>query len=275
MDHDDRPRDLPALQRLMRELTQARIGLARAGPALATRELLAFQRAHAQARDAVHTALDARSLLAGAVDLGLDAIALHSRARDRTAYLARPDLGRSLDDVSVDRLHAGAHPGSLAIVIADGLAAAAVHANALALLRNVVPLLRSDGWRLAPLSIVEQGRVAIGDEIAQRLGAQLVVVLIGERPGLSATDSLGAYLTFNPHSGCTDAERNCISNIRTAGLSCEDAAHRIAHLSAAMRRCGYSGMMLKDETVANDRLIPFAPPANVESTSVKVDRPLM
>ncbi len=206
----------------LRDLTAARIALGRAGHSLPTAELLAFQLAHAKARDAVHHPFD---------PLAFDGVVLKSAARDRATYLRRPDLGRRLDPSSASRLTPGEYDA--VIVIADGLSATAVHRQAPVVLEHLLREL--DGWKLAPLCIVEQGRVAIGDEIGERLNAKLAVILIGERPGLSSPDSLGAYLTWSPRVGRTDAERNCVSNIRPEGLEPKLAAQRIAQLMRTAR----------------------------------------
>jgi ethanolamine ammonia-lyase small subunit len=230
----------------VRRLTPARIGLARAGSALATDEHLAFQRAHAEARDAVHDRLDPTALVAALEARGLRALALRSAAGDRATYLARPDLGRRLDDLSLDRLAACPRGHDLVLVLADGLSARAVTRHALPLLDAVLPALRQDAWRLGPVLVVEQGRVAIGDEIGGALETALVAVLLGERPGLSAPDSLGVYLTWAPRRGRRDAERNCLSNIRPQGLGYADAAVRLAFLLREARRLRLTGIALKD-----------------------------
>lgn len=222
----------------LRDLTGARIALGRCGHSLPTRELLAFQLAHAQARDAVHCPLDPSSLaIAGS-------LVLASAAPDRTTYLRRPDLGRQLDRASAQGLKQG--DWDAALVVADGLSATAVHRHAKTLFEALIPEL--EGWRLAPICIVRQGRVAIGDEIGARLGARLVVMLIGERPGLSAPDSLGAYLTWAPRIGRTDAERNCVSNIREGGLEPLLAAQKIAALMRAARDRQMTGVSLNTVT---------------------------
>jgi ethanolamine ammonia-lyase small subunit len=219
----------------LRELTAARIALGRCGHSLPTRELLAFQLAHARARDAVHHPLDLSSLAIR------PAIALRTAAPDRATYLRRPDLGRRLAAESAQRLTGG--DWDAALVVADGLSATAVHRHAGILIGALLPLL--EGWSVAPVCIVEQGRVAAGDEIGERLKARLAVVLIGERPGLSAPDSLGCYLTWTPRAGRTDAERNCVSNIRDGGLEPALAAHRIAQLMCAAREQKLTGVTLK------------------------------
>ncbi len=227
----------------LRQFTDARIALGRAGVSLPTSAQLAFQLAHAQARDAVHLALDAPRL---AQDIGQPCLLLHSAAADRITYLQRPDLGRQLDAASRALLQPGQH--DLAFVIADGLSAQAIMQNAAPLLALVLARVAAEHWSVAPLCIVEQGRVAIGDEIAERLGAQMVVVLIGERPGLSAPDSMGLYLTWQARTGLTDASRNCISNVRPAGLRYAEAADKLHYLLAEAFRRRLSGVALKDET---------------------------
>lgn len=225
----------------LRDATQARIGLGRAGNGLPTAPLLDFQLAHARARDAVHAALDT-ALLTGQLG-GWLTIAVASRAGDRATFLQRPDLGRRLDPASADRLTPGEYDA--AFVFADGLSATAVHAHAAALFRAVIE--RLPGWRIAPLVLARQARVALGDDIGAALGAAQVVMLIGERPGLSAADSLGVYLTWDPHPGRRDSERNCISNVRPPhGLSYAAAAGRLAWLMNEARRLRLSGVALKD-----------------------------
>ena len=222
------------------DFTPARVGLGRAGNSLPTRDLLDFQLAHARARDAVHATLDPASLL-------LPGVIVASAAPDRITYLRRPDLGRKLSDESRVRLQGlAAGQCDAVFVVADGLSALAIHRHAKSLLEAVVPRLQSLGWQLAPLVIAEQGRVAIGDDIGQILNARLAVVLIGERPGLSSPDSLGVYLTWDPKPGRTDAERNCISNIRTEGLSYAAAAEKLVFLMTEARRLKLSGVMLKE-----------------------------
>ncbi|WP_084150876.1 ethanolamine ammonia-lyase subunit EutC [Azohydromonas australica] len=242
----------------LRRHTPARIGLPRSGVSQSTAAQLQFQLAHAQARDAVHQALDLAALAQALQPRGLPHVALHSAAPDRATYLQRPDLGRQLDADSRERLQALAQttgPAAsprfdLALVLADGLSAQAVQAHAPALLAELLPRLRDDAqpWRLAPLTLVAQGRVALGDEVGERLDAALVAVLIGERPGLSAPDSLGIYLTWAPRVGCVDAQRNCISNVRPQGLSYALAARRLAWLLREARARGTSGVALKDES---------------------------
>jgi ethanolamine ammonia-lyase small subunit len=230
---------------MLRAATAARVALGRAGQGLPTAPMLAFQLAHARARDAVHAALDVEALR---IALGEPVTVVRSAASDRAAYLADPDLGRRLDPTTA-LLPRGEH--DLAIVIADGLSATAVQAHA----PQVVAALRArlPDWSLAPVIIAHQGRVAVGDAIGAALGARQVVVLIGERPGLSAADSLGAYITFDPKPGRRDSERNCVSNIRSpGGQAPERAADKIAWLLTEARRLGFTGVDLKDrEAVAS------------------------
>ena len=235
----------------LRRLTPARIALGRTGTSLPTSAQLDFQFAHAQARDAVHLPFDHAGLSAQLSERGRETLLLHSAATDRNSYLQRPDLGRKLSDTSAQSLrdYAEAHPGGvdLAIVVADGLSALAVHRHTLPFLTRLEEQMSADGWSLAPVVLVEQGRVAIGDEIGQLLGAKMVVMLIGERPGLSSPDSLGLYFTYNPKVGLTDAYRNCISNVRLEGLSYGMAAHRLLYLMREACRRQLSGVNLKDE----------------------------
>lgn len=236
----------------LRKLTAARIGLARSGASLSTAPLLQFALAHAQARDAVHEALDEDRLAADLGALELSVLKVASAIADRAQYLMRPDLGRQLG-AGADAVlapHGGAY--DVVFIVADGLSARAVQAHAAPVLHDVVATLRSEAWRVAPLVIARHGRVALGDAIAARLGASAVVVLIGERPGLSSPDSMGAYLTWQPQPSTTDADRNCISNIRPDGIGYADAAFKIVALLQAMRARRLSGVLLKDES---DRLM--------------------
>jgi ethanolamine ammonia-lyase small subunit len=226
----------------LRAMTTARIGLGRAGQGgLPTRPMLDFQLAHARACDAVHTPLDSPRIIAALAPRTV--LVVDSAAPDRTAYLQDPDLGRRLAPGAPAL--AGHAPCDLALVIADGLSATAVHAHAAAVAHALCD--RLGDWSLAPLVLARLGRVAIGDPIGQALGARCVVVLIGERPGLSASDSLGAYLTWAPAPGRQDSERNCVSNIRSpGGLSPEQAAEKIAWLLREAGRLGFTGVRLKD-----------------------------
>jgi ethanolamine ammonia-lyase small subunit len=232
---------------VLRGATRARVALGRAGDGLPTPRELEFRAAHAAARDAVHTPLDVERLRTALAAAGVGAAVreVHSQAPDRATYLQRPDLGRRL--AAGTELPAG--PVDLALVVADGLSPRAVHEHAAGTAAAV--LQRLDGWRVAPLVVAHQGRVALGDPIGAALGARAVVVLIGERPGLSSADSLGLYLTWNPRPGRTDAERNCISNVRPPhGLGYGRAADTLVALLSAARQLGASGVALKDEGAA-------------------------
>ena len=244
----------PALGLRLRSLTTARVGLGRSGVSLETRDLLDFQRCHAQARDAVHGRLETAALAAMLEQIsGRDVLRLHSAAPDRAIYLQRPDLGRKLDESSINQLASRTSSSSsdtcrLAIIVADGLSALAVERHAVAFIQELLP--RLDAWQLAPLCVIEQARVAIGDEIGPALGAQISVVLIGERPGLSSPDSLGAYITWAPRPGRTDAERNCISNIRAEGLTYAQAAAQLGYYLTEARRRQLTGVALKAQSQA-------------------------
>jgi ethanolamine ammonia-lyase small subunit len=231
-----------AAREALRSYTPARVALQRTGVSLATRPLLDFQLAHARARDAVHGAIDVRMLCDELRRSGLPALALESQAGDRATYLRRPDLGRTLSKDSAALLTPGEY--DVVFVIADGLSALAVERHALRLLREILPLIA--GWRLAPVCVVEQGRVAVGDAIGEALHASLTVVLIGERPGLSSPDSLGVYITWGPRRGIKDAERNCISNIREEGLGYAQAAGRLHYYMHEASRRHLTGLRLKD-----------------------------
>lgn len=230
-------------------LTPARIGLGRAGAGLPTREVLRFGLAHAQARDAVHTAMDADTIAESIEAAGFSVIQAASTAPDRATYLRRPDYGRRLSPVSRAAL-AEAAGGSIdvALVVGDGLSARAIHENAAPMLGAFRPYIEKAGWRVSPVVIAAQARVALGDDIGDALKARAVVVLIGERPGLSSPDSLGAYLTFAPRLGRSDAERNCISNIRSAGLSHGAAAFKLNWLLTQAFARGLTGVKLKDDS---------------------------
>jgi ethanolamine ammonia-lyase small subunit len=229
-------------------LTPARVALGREGASLPTSALLDFTLDHARARDAVHAAFDARMLVAQLAGLGIAASEVHSRAGNRRDYLRRPDLGRRLDEVSAQRLASGEGRGKLAIVIGDGLSAAAVHAHAVELMRHLLPHLAAAQIVLGPVVIATGARVALGDEIGAIVQADMVLVLIGERPGLSAPDSLGAYLTFAPAIGRTDADRNCVSNIHREGLTYDQAAFKIGWLVREGLERQVTGVALKDES---------------------------
>ena len=236
----------------LRASTPARIALGRVGAGLPTAEVLRLGIAHAQARDAVHRPLDAQALATRLAADGWPVVRVASRASTRQHYLLRPDLGRRLDDASAERLAAladAARPLDLALVVADGLSSLAAERHAATLLAALRPLVPA-AWRLGPVVVATQARVALGDEVGERLGARIVVVAIGERPGLSSPDGLGLYLTFAPRIGRVDAERNCISNVRPEGLAPERAAARLAWLLAEAARRALSGVALKDESGA-------------------------
>jgi ethanolamine ammonia-lyase small subunit len=245
-------RSSPAVAARLRELTPARVGLGRAGVSQQTRDVLAFQACHAQARDAVHARLEPASLAAaiGRIAQGAPAasvIRLHSAATDRATYLQRPDLGRKLDQSSRQPLIAFENDSfDLVLIVADGLSALAVERHVPPLLKELLPRLAE--WKIAPICVVEQGRVAIGDEIGSVLHAGLSLILIGERPGLSSPDSLGAYITWDPRPGRTDAERNCISNIRVEGLGYPAATDQIVNCLATARRRQLTGTSLFNES---------------------------
>ncbi len=233
---------------VLRNFTPARIALGRAGNSLPTEALLDFGLAHAQARDAVHVSLEVPAILQQLAAAWFESMVVHSAAASRNEYLRRPDLGRRLNEVTRAQLRAHAAADvrpQLVFVIADGLSAMAAARHAVPLLQAVRA--RLTDWVIGPMVVAVQARVALGDEIGELLGAEAVVMLIGERPGLSAPDSLGVYLTYAPRIGRIDAERNCISNIRPEGLGYEQAAHRLAFLLNGARRLSRSGVMLKDD----------------------------
>ncbi|SEF79813.1 ethanolamine ammonia-lyase subunit EutC [Marinobacterium lutimaris] len=259
MGHSDKQYVTPNAWQALRTYTDARIGLGRAGVSLPTSELLDFQLAHAQAQDAVHQPLDVGALVEQINPLiyecGLDPChSLQSRAPDRPTYLQRPDLGRRLDDASAEILRQYAFTNhrayDLAIAVVDGLSSRAIAENTQPFLTELCSALKhdKDEWSLAPLSIVTQGRVAIGDEIGYLINARAVLVMVGERPGLSSPDSLGLYLTWDPHVGLKDARRNCISNVRKAGLDYPDAVRKLMYLLKESRRMQLSGVQLKERS---------------------------
>jgi ethanolamine ammonia-lyase small subunit len=242
--------NLPGPWDALRRLTAARIGLKRSGASLATAPLLAFQLAHARARDAVHEALDHARLEHDLASLGLPILTVASQANDRAQFLMRPDLGRQLSAEAECMLAAKKGSYDIAFVVSDGLSAGAAQRHAAPLLAEIIPVLKD--WHIAPLVIVRLGRVGAGDAVAAALNATSVVILLGERPGLTAPDSLGGYLTWKPRPDTTEAERNCVSNIRPEGVRYADAGRTIVHLLRAMRAGGVSGIALKDDS---DRLL--------------------
>ena len=240
-----------ATREALRSYSPARLALERTGVSLATRPLLDFQLAHARARDAVHAAVDVRMLCDELRRAELPSLALETKAKDRSTYLRRPDLGRVLSDESAALLTAGEY--DVVFVIADGLSALAVERHALRLMQEILSLIA--GWRLAPVCVVEQGRVAIGDAIGEALRVPLAVVLIGERPGLTSSDSLGVYITWDPRPGRKDSERNCISNVREEGLGYAAAANRLHYYMQESSRLHMTGVGLKDPAEDLARLL--------------------
>jgi ethanolamine ammonia-lyase small subunit len=231
----------------LRSFTAARIALGRTGVALPLKESLNLALAHAHARDAVYSMLHMDELTNKLNQFGLPIVQLHSNVKDRKQYLQRPDMGRKLELMSLLHLQEFATPkNTIAISIADGLSATAINENIVPLLVELMPMLRNIGVVIAPLCLISQGRVAISDEVGAALKAKLSLIFIGERPGLSSQDSMGAYLTYNPSPGLTDESRNCISNIRPDGLSYIQAAQKIFYLVQESLRLKISGVLLKD-----------------------------
>jgi ethanolamine ammonia-lyase small subunit len=242
----------------LRQYTPARIALGRAGTSLPTKPHLEFQLAHARARNAVLHELNIAALQEALQARGHEVVVLHSAAGNRPLYLQRPDKGRRLDQKSraeLERRPKPAEPFDVVFVIGDGLSALAIEENATAFLDVMSPALSAAGWRVAPLVVVKEARVAVGDEVGEVLGAEMVVVLIGERPGLSSPDSMGIYMTLKPRIGLTDESRNCISNVRPEGLSYQNAAHKLLYLMTEARKRGHSGVLLKDEAEALPRAV--------------------
>ncbi|HXI07739.1 MAG: ethanolamine ammonia-lyase subunit EutC [Bradyrhizobium sp.] len=247
--NEPKPPAPPRLASALKALTPARVGLGRSGSGLPTEALLDFTLDHARARDAVHAAFDVAGLTASLAVLGLEPLQVSSRVPARGDYLRRPDLGRMLDEDS-QRLLKGKAPGpcEFVLVIADGLSPAAVNLHAAGVTARLLPLLSEAAIAPAAVVLASGARVALGDAIGEMLGARMVAVLIGERPGLSAPDSLGAYLTYDPRIGRTDAERNCVSNIHSSGLSSAEAAFKIGWLIREALARRVSGVALKDES---------------------------
>jgi ethanolamine ammonia-lyase small subunit len=244
----------------LRRWTSARVAIGRAGGSLPTAEVLGFAAAHALARDAVAAELDVSALTRDLAPLGLPVVSLATAAADRRSYLLRPDLGRTLDTPSRDALAAlpdAAKGRDLALLVADGLSAAAAQFHAAPLLAELLPRLRDAGVSCSPICVVRQARVAVQDEVGDALAAKAALILLGERPGLGSPDSLGAYLVFNPlpNGARTDADRNCVSNIRPAGLAFTPAAATLYYLITESLRRKLSGVELKDE-----RALPDAEP---------------
>jgi len=249
----------------LRRFTEARIAQGRAGHGVRTATHLEFQLAHAQARDAVHTPWDVEAFAKATRKLGLEALTLATPVTDRVEYLKRPDLGRTLDAESRQQLLNVANSVTdVALIFSNGLSSTAMDAHGLALLQSLVAAFRAEpesiqiagrsatvarpAFTLGPVCMVPNARVALSDEIGALLNARLAVIVIGERPGLTAADSLGIYMTYNPNPANTDAERNCISNVRPpAGLSYREAAAKLVYLARQAMQLGFSGTDLKDD----------------------------
>lgn len=236
----------------LKQFTRARIALGRVGSSLPTKEILNFGMSHAMARDAVHLALDVDPLEKQIKSLGCDVLKLHSRAPDRASYLLRPDWGRRLNDESAEIIKALPQQKiDVSIVIGDGLSSLAVQKHAAPMLQSMLQAIQQampSEWKLGPVAIASQARVALADEVGELMNARMVILLIGERPGLSSPDSLGLYLTYQPKVGCSDADRNCISNVRPEGLNYEAAAKKLMWLAQEAMRLKVSGVALKDES---------------------------
>ena len=233
----------------LRRFTPARIALGRAGHAVPTTALLEFQLAHAQARDAVHFPWDLAAFAEKVQGIGTEVLILETPVTNRSEYLRRPDLGRVLTEESRTQLRSvNANPADVALIVTNGLSSTAVERHGILLLQAIVAGCRARGVSLSPVSLVADGRVALADDIGSVLAARTAVIIVGERPGLSAADSLGIYMTFRPQPGKTDADRNCISNIRPPeGLGYEEAAAKLLSLIGEAMRLGISGVALKDE----------------------------
>lgn len=231
----------------LKEITDARIALGRSGVSLPLRESLAFKLDHARARDAVHAPFQARELIEELAQSGINCLELHSAVSGRDEYLTRPDKGRRLDEASRKILEA--YPDrefDVCLVVSDGLSSRAVHENAARFIRTFTTVLAPADLRLSPVCVVHGGRVAVADEIGEILKARLTAILIGERPGLSSPDSMGVYLTWAPAVGTTDEARNCISNIRAAGLPVPEGVRKLAYLVEEAFRLETTGVNLKD-----------------------------
>lgn len=235
----------------LKQFTDARIAIGRAGSSIPTRPMLEFQLAHAQARDAVYQPLDVASLTKQIQSLGLKTISVKSQAEDKQTYLKRPDLGRVLAQESVEIVteyqHQHANEFDVCIVVGDGLSALAIEENAFKLIQSLQLEITQENWSLTPIVMATGSRVALGDQVCELLKAKMLIMLIGERPGLSSPDSLGIYYTFGAKSGDLDSKRNCISNVRPAGLSIPIATQRLMNLMRKSKSLGYSGVKLKDD----------------------------
>jgi ethanolamine ammonia-lyase small subunit len=239
--------------RVLTRFTAARIGLGRAGGSIPTKPLLEFQLAHARARDAVQRDLDADALQGTLIERGFEVFQLQTAAHDRRTFIQRPDLGRILGPEAkalLERMASATAPFDAVFIVSDGLSAQAAERHAPALLERIAPKLTDGNWQIAPICLVRQGRVAVGDEIGALLPAALTVMLIGERPGLSSPDSLGVYLTWDPVPGRSNAQRNCISNVRPEGLGYAAAAHKLFYLMSEARRRKLTGVHLQEDAPA-------------------------
>ncbi len=234
----------------LRAFTGARIALGRAGISMPTKAHLDFQLAHARAKDAVRLPLDVDTLETRLQETGIDTLRLNTRAAKRSDYLQNPDLGRRLAPESADmiRAHFPDQGADIALVVADGLSSIAIQRHTVAFLQAFIPLLAERGYTCSSIALIREGRVAVADEVAELMGTRMAVILIGERPGLSSPDSMGIYFTFNPHAGCQDSMRNCISNIHDHGLSYGQASASLIYLVTEADRLGLSGVQLKDES---------------------------
>lgn len=232
-----------------KEITEARIGLKRAGSSLASNEILKFDLDHARARDAVHLPFQPKMLAQELKRLSIASMEIESAAADRMTYLQRPDLGRKLSQASRDKLQAEIKGEfDLCIVVGDGLSSKAIQENAVPFLEVFLPECVRRGWRVSPVHFAQQSRVALADEVGELYRAKIVMMMIGERPGLSAANSMGIYMTYNPKVGRTDAERNCISNIRPGGQSYAQASNLLLRLMEGALLKKLSGVELKDDT---------------------------
>jgi ethanolamine ammonia-lyase small subunit len=235
----------------LKQFTDARIALGRAGCSIPTRALLEFQLSHAQAKDAVYQDMDVFHLSEQLQQQQLPSIHVQSNAANKEIYLKRPDLGRQLSsqskDVLIKEYAENPQQYDVCIVVGDGLSARAIEANAVAFIATLSEQIQQEKWSLAPIALATGSRVALGDEVAEIFKASMLVMLIGERPGLSSPDSMGIYYTWNAYSGCLDAKRNCISNVRPAGLSIPVAVQRLIALMKKSKQLGFSGVNLKDE----------------------------
>ncbi len=231
----------------IKKYTQARIALGKKGVSVPAKEMLQFKMDHAHARDAVFSLLEIDKLSKELKSFNLPVFLLKSKATDKHLYLKRPDLGRKLDENSIEQLSVLRDMQyDVCIAITDGLSATAINNHAKNILVALMPLLNKANIKIAPLCLIERGRVAIADEVSSWMNAKLSLILIGERPGLSSPDSLGAYITYNPSIGLKDERRNCVSNIRPEGLKYKEAANKIFYLIKEAFRLKLSGVELKE-----------------------------